>query len=132
VTVAYIVVRNIYAAVFLVSFSVSLVVFWLAVQNARTAWRAWFVAGLLLFSHAFVDFSTSGLENPLSSLLLALLVALFLNDSLDRRRWLTGLWLLASLLYLTRPDAVLLAVPVVIVASVRIRRLGEIARAAAI
>jgi arabinofuranosyltransferase len=90
------------------------------------------VAGLLLFSHAFVDFSTSGLENPLSCLLLVALVALFLNEHVDRRRWLTGLWLLASLLYLTRPDDVLLALPVVLVASAQVRRVRQSAPAVVI
>lgn len=130
VTAAYLVVRNIYTAVFAVSFGVSLLVFWFAVRNARSPLRAWLVAGALLFSHAFVDFSTSGLENPLSCLLLAGLVALFFNETLDRRRWLTGLWLIVSGLYLTRPDDVLLALPVVLFASVRVRRLGQIVGAA--
>jgi arabinofuranosyltransferase len=55
-----------------------------------------------------------------------------LNEQIDRRRWLTGLWLLASLLYLTRPDDVLLAVPVLLVACLEVRRVRDIARAAAV
>ena len=131
VTAVYLVVRNIYIAVFAVSFGVSLLVFWIAVRNAASPLRAWIVAGVLLFSHAFIDFSTSGLENPLSCLLLAGLVALFFNETLDRRRWLAGLWLIVSGLYLTRPDDVLLALPVVLIASVRVRRVGQIVGAAA-
>ena len=132
VTAAYFVVRNIYVAVFSVSIGMSLLVFWIAVRNARSPLRAWLVAGVLLFSHAFIDFSTSGLENPLSCLLIAGLVALFFNETLDRRRWLAGLWLLVSCLYLTRPDDVLLALPVVLVASVRVRRVGQVVRAVVI
>ena len=35
-------------------------------------------------------------------------MAVLLNTAMDRSRWLTLLWSLASLLYLTRPDAVLI------------------------
>ena len=132
VTVTYLIVRNVYVATFVVSFSISLLIFWIAVRGARTPIRAWLVAGLLLFSHAFIDFSTSGLENPLSCLMLAALVALFLSDTLDRRRWLTGLWFLLALLYLTRPDDVLLGLPAVLVATARTRRVGDIVRAIAV
>jgi arabinofuranosyltransferase len=132
VTATYLIVRNVYVALFVVSFGVSLVVFWAAVRNACSPLRAWIVAGVLLLSHTFIDFSTSGLENPLSCLLVAALVALFLNDTMDRRRWLTGLWFLLSCLYLTRPDGVVLALPIVLMASARVRRAGAIARAAAI
>lgn len=129
VTATYVVVRNIYTAAFAVSFGVSLLVFWIAVRRAVSPMRAWLVAGVLIFSHAFIDFSTSGLENPLSCLLLAGLLALFFNETIDRRRWLTGLWLIISGLYLTRPDDVLLALPLVLIATVRVRRVGQIASA---
>lgn len=69
----------------------------------------------LLTSKAFVDYTDSGLENPLSYLL----VALFYTQYLDRpwgvapdRAELRRLFLLGSLAFLNRPDAVLLfAVP---------------------
>ena len=70
-----------------------------------------------IFSKAFVEFSTSGLENPLSNLLLAAFVLLFLDDRLERRRWLTALWTLGALLYLTRPDDVLFVAPALAFAS---------------
>jgi arabinofuranosyltransferase len=132
ITAVYLVVRNIYVAVFTLSIGASLWVFWIAVRNARSPIQAWLVAGVLLFSHAFMDFATSGLENPLSNLLFAAVVALCFNDTLDPRRRLTGLWLCLSGLYLTRPDDVLLALPVVLLASVQMRRIGTIVRAAAI
>jgi hypothetical protein len=47
---------------------------------ARTAWHAVLGLTILLFSKAFVDYSTSGLENPLSYLLVALFVMLYLRD----------------------------------------------------
>src|SRR5258706_16469082 len=38
------------------------------------------VLGILLFSKAFVDYSTSGLENPVTHLLLALFLIVFLLE----------------------------------------------------
>jgi arabinofuranosyltransferase len=128
----YLLLRNIYTALFVLSFAVSLAAFWYAVRSARSSLQACLVAGLLVFSHAFVDFSTSGLENPLSCLLLVALVALAVREDLAPRRRLAGLWLVAALLYLTRPDDVLLALPVVLVASWRLRHVGAVVGAALI
>jgi arabinofuranosyltransferase len=64
-TVGYVVVGNVYYATFFVSMLTSLVAFWLIVRGAASASQAWLAAGLLIFSRAFVDYSTSGLENPL-------------------------------------------------------------------
>ncbi len=66
---------------------------------------------ILLFSKAFIDYSTGGLENPLSHLLLALFLWLYLKDpSLPPRR-LWQLSLLAGLLVLNRMDLLLLVAP---------------------
>ncbi len=79
---------------------------------ARTPAAA--AAGLivLMFSRAFTDFSTSGLENPMTHLLLALFMVVYL-----RRQWAPGvlslLTLLAALLSLNRMDLVLLVAPAV-------------------
>lgn len=83
--------------------------------------RAWGIAhtlvlGLLvLSSKAFVDYTSSGLENPLSHLLLAIFYARFLRD-LDEARepsfrhvvWYTAV---ASLAFVNRIDSVLLYLP---------------------
>jgi arabinofuranosyltransferase len=131
-TVAYLLAGNVYAAAFALSIGVSLAAFWVAVGRAASAAQAWLVVVLLLFSRAFVDFSTSGLENPLSNLLLALFVAAALRVRPDGRPRLTTLWLLASLLYLSRPDDVLFAAPTVLAATWRAGRLGTSLRAAAV
>jgi arabinofuranosyltransferase len=60
----------------------------------------------LCFSTAFVDFSTSGLENPLSHLLVVVIYA-----SARRDRSTLRLAILSSLLALNRLDHVLLVVP---------------------
>jgi len=67
----------------------------------------------LICSKAFVEYSTSGLENPVTHLLLILFLAAFWRLRGDRRA--VTLWLLASLLMLTRIDAGLLVIPALIV-----------------
>jgi len=120
-TAAYLVVGNVYYATFALSILVSLIVFWLALRGAASTTQAWLAAAVLLLSRAFVDFSTSGLENPLSHLLLVLFAGVALSTGQDGRPRLTSLWLLASLLYLSRPDHVLFAAPILVAATVRHR-----------
>ncbi len=127
-TVAYLFAGNAYAGTLALSIVTSIAAFWLAVSRAASAAQALVAAIALLLSRAFVDFSTSGLENPLACLLLALFVGLFLTPHLSATRWLTGLWALASLLYLTRPDAVLFVLPLLVVACWQVRVLGVVTR----
>ncbi len=66
---------------------------------------------VLIFSKAFIDYSTSGLENPLTHLLLAAFLILFLSDKfLDDSRifWLS---LLAGLAATNRVDSILFFAP---------------------
>ena len=65
---------------------------------------------VLLFSPAFAVWSSSGLENPLHHLLLAAYVFISITQQDAGKRFLyTGL--LYSLLFLTRPDAIVLVTP---------------------
>jgi arabinofuranosyltransferase len=81
-------------------------------------------------SRAFVDYSTSGLENPLSHLLLAAFWLIALDERpeggpegrLSARRRLLTLAVLASLSMLSRLDLVLLTAPGVIAEIFRSRR----------
>jgi len=88
------------------SIALSLVaVFLVAFRLAESELDASFGLFALTFSRAFMDFSTSGLENPLTHLLLALFLV-FLKRPLPV---LCGF--AAGLLFLTRPDAILLVTP---------------------
>jgi arabinofuranosyltransferase len=80
----------------------------LAFSLGRRSWSAPLAIAVLCFSKAYVDYSTSGLENPLSHLLLALFIR-----SYGRRdtRWLF-LW--AALLGLNRLDALLVVAPAMV------------------
>ena len=76
-------------------------------------------------SRAFVDYSTSGLENPLSHLLLAAFWLLVLAEAKPSRRRLLTLAILASLCMLTRLDLVLLTAPGLLVEIHRSLRDGD-------
>jgi arabinofuranosyltransferase len=65
---------------------------------------------LLTLSHAFIDYTTSGLENPLTHLLLILFLIVYLRQPIDARR-LFLLSLLAALGMLNRMDTALLFLP---------------------
>lgn len=77
---------------------------------APSVWHAALGAALLCLCKAFVDYSTSGLENPLSHLLLALFVAVFLRAENGPRR-LVLLGVLTSLAALTRMDVLIVYGP---------------------
>lgn len=115
-TAVYVIVANIYTATFIASIAMSVVAFWLALSRSASAWQAAIVAVVLVFSRAFVDYSTSGLENPLTCVLLAAAALAWIRFEDRPARRVTVLALLASLLYLTRPDAVVLVTPLVLAA----------------
>jgi len=87
---------------------------------ALVAWRTKSLArlivaiGLLLFSNAFMEYTSSGLENPLGYLTVGVLIPLSLSLQQVRSRW----WLRPALIgltsaavVLTRFDLLLLALP---------------------
>lgn len=76
---------------------------------------AWFAATALLLSRAFVDYSTSGLENPLTHFLLAVFFAVYFSDRPEDRR-IGLLALLTTLLMVNRLDTGLLVLPALSVA----------------
>jgi len=93
-----------------VSIALTLGAVWLLMRRAPSVWTA--AAGLtvLLGSRAFIDYSTSGLENPLTHLLLVL----FLSRSLAERTVTTPTACLAGLLLLNRLDLSVLVLPVLL------------------
>ncbi len=105
----YAITREIYftATILCVLFSLAAVVI-LAVKLAPSAWAGAVLLVLASLSKAFVDYSTSGLENPLTHLLLAVFIVLVLRDEGRRPVWL---FLMAGLLGLNRLDALLIVLP---------------------
>lgn len=86
--------------------AVAVVLFGIAV----TLPQALAFVSLLLLSQALLDYSTSGLENPLSYLLVALFCWAWLRASAGRRP-LLRLFFIGALLVLNRQDLVLLVFP---------------------
>lgn len=96
--------------------AVAVVVF----MAGRTTIQAVIAVLLVVLSKAFIDFSTSGLENPLSHLLIALFFIVFLQKEHNLRTffWLS---LIACLSMLNRLDTALFYFPVLVVLVVKIR-----------
>jgi arabinofuranosyltransferase len=93
----------------------------LALRLALTPWSAAVAVLTLALSSAFVDYSTSGLENPLTHLLLVVFLVRFLGHPLDARN-LGWLAVIASLAAVNRHDSVLLYLPALVGALLRFGR----------
>lgn len=72
---------------------------------------------VLLCSQAFVDYSTSGLENPMCYLLIAIFILIFLNQTTNEFKSLYLMIFIVSLIFLNRPDSILLVLPMLLYAS---------------
>jgi arabinofuranosyltransferase len=118
---ATVVAGNVFIVTLLLSGLLSLGAVCLVLRASRTAATGLLVVTGLLLSKAFVDFSTSGLENPLAHVVVLVTALAALHDEeRDPRRWWFACAGLAAA-YLTRPDLVLLVGPVVAVAALRHR-----------
>ena len=82
----------------------------IAFQLVRTALPATLILALLLVSQAFVDFGTSGLENPLSYYLIAVFALAFFKEKGERKQ-LFVLTLAAAFITVNRLDMILLVLP---------------------
>jgi arabinofuranosyltransferase len=117
-TAAYRITHEAYFTSIAVSLALTVVAIWLwlgSVQRTSVATGdtigdlagaiPWIAA--LLLSRAFIDYSTSGLENPLTHLLLVAFLLVHLSGTPDPQR----LGVLACLVALNRPDALLIVLP---------------------
>jgi arabinofuranosyltransferase len=105
---------NVFAATFILSIVFSLLALWLLMSRLAIGLLPGIVAGVaLVLSKAFVDYSTSGLENPLSHLLMVygLLLGFRFLESERTIRSARACLTILSLIYLCRPDLVLLIFP---------------------
>lgn len=119
-TLVYAVVGNIFYSAFALSIATSLFVFAFVLRATRSAPQLWIAGGVLLASRAFVDYSTSGLENPLTALVAIGTMAWSAREARGPR-WLAAIWVGVSASYLTRPDAVLLVLPAALWAVFQVR-----------
>lgn len=112
----YFLLRNIYWSSLLLCIAVSLAaVCVVAFGIARSSWTA--IAGVLVLaaSKTFLDYSTSGLEDPATFLLLALFVFTYFRRR-DSKHYLLALAFLAGLGTFNRMDSLLLFLPALLFA----------------
>ncbi len=115
-SVSYFFTREIYYTSIAVSLAVSMAAASVySLRIARSAAAAGLGVLVLGLSNAFVDYSTSGLENPLTHLLLAVFLGLYFGAPATPRRlfWLSAV---ASLAGVNRMDTLLLYAPALLVA----------------
>jgi arabinofuranosyltransferase len=106
--------REIYLTTIVVSLVLSLALAWLIVKKiALTPGQGLAAVLFLALSTAFVDYSTSGLENPLSHLLLAIFVLVWLRGK-ETDKKLLWLAFIAALAAVNRLDTLLFFLPVVV------------------
>lgn len=100
----------------------------LLVWRTSTIARLILVTALLVLSNAFIEYATSGLENPLAYALVGVLMALTLGPGpssgpgLRRPGWALAFGLTAAAVVLTRFDLALLIAPAVVLMAWRHRR----------
>ena len=105
---------EIYFTSLFVSMAVTLVAMIIFAFNiARTYIAAILGLGLLLVSKAFIDYSSSGLENPLTHLLIVIFFLVYIKGQTDQKT-LLRLTLVTSLASLNRLDTILLFLPVLV------------------
>ncbi|MEX2162168.1 MAG: hypothetical protein WD751_09670 [Anaerolineales bacterium] len=103
--------REIYLTTILVSLGLTLVLAWLIIYKmAASRWLGTGTVLLLCISTSFIDYTTSGLENPLSHLLLGLFLLLFLRED-EQPNKLVWLSLVAALAAVNRLDTILFYLP---------------------
>jgi arabinofuranosyltransferase len=125
VSAVYSVTREIYFSVIILSILLSLAAaYLLAFKIAVSMKEAALAVVLLLFSKAFVDFSTSGLENPLTHVLLAAYLIVYFS-SLESGKRFFFLSLFAGLSTLNRIDTILLYLPSLLLYFFRIEDKGK-------
>jgi arabinofuranosyltransferase len=113
---SYFFVRSVYFSSLLLSLAVStLAVFIFVFRLAPSPFVAVVGLAILTASKSFIDYSTSGLENPLTHLLIVLFVLAFFQCQ-QSKRYLLWLSLLGSMMILNRMDTVLLFLPALIYA----------------
>lgn len=122
-TPLYLVTREFYYTSLVVSFVISLGCFCLiVVRSSRSAPSILLIACILIFSKAFVDYCTSGLENPLTHLILIVTLVVFLDEGRMGFGRLLLIALLAGWGTLNRMDTLLIFLPILASAAIRYRR----------
>ncbi len=109
---------DLYTATLVLSLVLTLLCVALIARNALSPWTALWAVMTLLFSEAFVEYSSAGLENALAHALAAGCVLAWRAQTFTgRNAWLTALC--AGLLMITRHDFALLVAPLLLLSFVQ-------------
>lgn len=100
---------NVFISTFFVSAIVSILNFLILIRKASKKKTILAISFILILSKSFIDYSSSGLENPLSHLFIILILFNFLEE--NNRKLLIN-FILCSCIFLTRPDLLLLVTPI--------------------
>ena len=113
ITCGTLILRHVYLVAYILSIILSLLTLWLLISKARiTFWQGIIAGSGLLLSKAFIDFSTSGLENPLSHFILIAGFCLgFKYFETKNEIFAKASLIVLMLIYLCRPDLILLVLP---------------------
>jgi arabinofuranosyltransferase len=111
ITFFYFFTGEVYYTTIIISMIISsITVLFLAFKVSPSKESTWMGILLLIFSKAFIDYSTSGLENPLSYLLILLFLFIYLRPMINLKN-LFFLSFIGSLAGLNRIDLLLLILP---------------------
>jgi arabinofuranosyltransferase len=128
VTLVYLFTHELFFSVIIVSFVISMLAFVVLWRSgSRTWWSSLWLGSALLASKAILDYTSSGLENPLSYLFVVVFVALFhttMNTSVPTAIQLGGLYVIAALSFFNRNDTIVLYIPALLWATYHARSLG--------
>ena len=103
--------REVYFTSVFLSIIISFLAFYILIRKLSASTENAILVGLILiFSKAFVDYSTSGLENPLTHLLIVLFFMVYFNQA-DGKKKLFVLSFLSSLAALNRLDSLIILLP---------------------
>lgn len=112
-TFFYLILSDPYTTIFIASFIVSVSVVVLLFRNFSSNYRMTILGLLLLItSKALMDYSTSGLENPLTHLLMVVFLIILLKLNIEQTKRVCILSLIASLAAVNRLDTILIFLPV--------------------
>lgn len=114
VSAFYFFTREVFFTSILLSIIISLITVYLLIfKLSKNFHSAVLIIFPILLSKAFIDFSTSGLENSLSHLLFIILsIVYFREEKLTKRKFITGF--LSALILLNRYDYILILLPILI------------------
>lgn len=117
------IIQNVFFAAIFCSIVCSLLAMALLVFRISKS-TEWGLVGIvaLILSKAFMDYSASGLENPLSFLLIAIFTFLLTREHVNDENKFKGFSILFALMFLTRPDLVLFIFPAQVYLMWKIRK----------